>query len=64
MTDMQCPRCGKPMPGARVGDPPSFPFCSQRCKLVDLGQWLDEDHRISTPLPDDAAPDGEDPDRE
>lgn len=23
-----------------------FPFCSERCKLVDLGGWLDEDFRI------------------
>jgi endogenous inhibitor of DNA gyrase (YacG/DUF329 family) len=22
------------------------PFCSERCKLVDLGSWLDESHRI------------------
>jgi uncharacterized protein len=24
----------------------AFPFCSARCKMVDLGQWLDEQHRI------------------
>ncbi|MBL9140189.1 MAG: DNA gyrase inhibitor YacG [Verrucomicrobiales bacterium] len=23
------------------------PFCSQRCKWVDLGKWLDEEHRIA-----------------
>ncbi|MHC4264801.1 MAG: DNA gyrase inhibitor YacG [Planctomycetota bacterium] len=23
-----------------------FPFCSQRCKLLDLGAWLDSDYRI------------------
>jgi hypothetical protein len=27
-----------------------YPFCSQRCKLVDLGQWFDGEHVISTPL--------------
>jgi len=26
------------------------PFCSERCKLVDLGKWLGEEHRISEPL--------------
>lgn len=25
---------------------PWFPFCSERCKLVDLGQWLGEAYRI------------------
>jgi endogenous inhibitor of DNA gyrase (YacG/DUF329 family) len=24
----------------------AFPFCSQRCQLIDLGKWLDEDYRI------------------
>lgn len=23
------------------------PFCSERCRLIDLGKWLDESHRIS-----------------
>ncbi len=23
-----------------------FPFCSERCQLVDLGRWLDEEYRI------------------
>ncbi len=26
------------------------PFCSQRCRLVDLGQWFNEAHRVSEPL--------------
>ena len=26
------------------------PFCSRRCKLVDLGKWLGEEHMISNPL--------------
>lgn len=26
------------------------PFCSKRCKLVDLGKWLGEENRISEPL--------------
>jgi endogenous inhibitor of DNA gyrase (YacG/DUF329 family) len=23
-----------------------FPFCSQRCKLIDLGAWLDAEYKI------------------
>ncbi len=26
------------------------PFCSRRCKLIDLGKWLGEEHRLSEPL--------------
>jgi uncharacterized protein len=26
--------------------PPFFPFCSERCKMVDLGAWLNADYRI------------------
>jgi endogenous inhibitor of DNA gyrase (YacG/DUF329 family) len=28
---------------------PAFPFCSARCKLLDLGKWLGEDYRIPGP---------------
>ena len=24
----------------------TFPFCSDRCKFIDLGRWIDEDYRI------------------
>ena len=34
------------------------PFCSRRCKLVDLGKWLNEEHTISGPLPEDAEEPG------
>ena len=34
-----------------TGPPPSvFPFCSARCKLVDLGKWLREDYAINRDL--------------
>lgn len=26
------------------------PFCSERCKLIDLGKWITEDYKISEPL--------------
>jgi hypothetical protein len=31
-----------------------FPFCSERCKLVDLGAWFDGDYRIPA-RPDEAS---------
>ena len=43
----RCPICSKP---AIFEQPPVGPFCSQRCKLVDLGKWLGEDYRIASPL--------------
>jgi len=39
-----CPACGKPVAWSR--DQRWRPFCSERCKLIDLGDWLDETHRI------------------
>jgi endogenous inhibitor of DNA gyrase (YacG/DUF329 family) len=44
---IKCPTCGK------RGDwfaTPHGPFCSRRCKLIDLGKWLGEEYRISEPL--------------
>lgn len=39
-----CPRCGAPA----VFAPSNAyrPFCSQRCKLIDLGLWADEAYRV------------------
>lgn len=41
---LTCPTCGKPVD--RSADSPYKPFCSRRCKLIDLGEWMDEGHRI------------------
>jgi len=39
----RCPTCR----GASVKDGNKvFPFCSERCQLVDLGRWLTEEYRI------------------
>lgn len=44
---MRCPTCKKPVreppPGEPMGD---FPFCSPRCKLIDLGRWLDGKYQV------------------
>jgi len=33
----------------------SFPFCSDRCRLLDLGKWLGEDYRIPGPRAGDGG---------
>ena len=38
-----CPTCKKP--ASKDGNK-LFPFCSERCHLVDLGRWLGEEYRI------------------
>ena len=50
-----CPTCGKKVDYRRRRENPSFPFCSERCKLIDLGKWLDEEHRIVEPAPGASA---------
>ena len=40
-----CPRCGQET--AWSADNPYRPFCSERCKLIDLGQWANEGYRIA-----------------
>jgi hypothetical protein len=37
---------------------PHHPFCSERCRLVDLGAWLDGAHRISSPLSEEELDQG------
>jgi uncharacterized protein len=44
-----CPVCGAA--AAPRGDNRVFPFCSERCRTIDLGRWLDERYRIPTPEP-------------
>jgi len=46
MINVRCPICGQPMQGESLAQLPQFPFCGQRCKLIDLGRWLGEDYRI------------------
>lgn len=54
-----CPQCGQA--AIRSRDNPWRPFCSERCRLIDLGAWLDESHRIPTGEPTSDFPDA-DPD--
>jgi uncharacterized protein len=46
----KCPICKKPTATETHAE---FPFCSERCKLHDLGNWATEKYTISEPAFDD-----------
>jgi len=48
---VRCPRCGKVV---EWEGNPFRPFCSERCRLIDLGKWLEEEYRI--PSEDSSLP--------
>ncbi len=45
---LKCPTCRKPVLAASE----DFPFCSNRCRVLDLGKWASGDYRISSPILD------------
>ena len=48
--DVKCPTCGRRLEWTPAN--PWRPFCSERCRLVDLGAWIREERRI----PGETAP--------
>jgi hypothetical protein len=61
----RCPICRKPVAPRAANS--AFPFCSDRCRLVDLGKWLGEEYRVpaaDTDADRDAAGEDEQPDGE
>jgi len=44
-----CPICKQPVDS----DNPEFPFCSERCRLLDLGAWSSEKYVVSEPIFDE-----------
>lgn len=50
---LRCPRCGAAVPWTAESE--CKPFCSARCRLIDLGDWLLEKHAI----PDSAPPENQ-----
>jgi endogenous inhibitor of DNA gyrase (YacG/DUF329 family) len=51
-----CPACGKPALFSPAN--PWRPFCSERCRIKDLGAWASESYRIpAKPDEDDSGPD-------
>jgi endogenous inhibitor of DNA gyrase (YacG/DUF329 family) len=41
---LPCPTCQKQV--LMTDAFPDRPFCSRRCKLIDLGEWASESHRV------------------
>jgi uncharacterized protein len=48
-----CPICKKPTDSETD---PDFPFCSERCRTMDLGNWSSERYVVSEPVIDEDAP--------
>ena len=47
-TGLRCPTCSSLV----TKDNEYFPFCSDRCRLIDLGKWASGAYRISSPILD------------
>jgi hypothetical protein len=47
-TVLRCPTCRTLV----TKDDEYFPFCSDRCRLIDLGKWASGEYRISSPILD------------
>jgi endogenous inhibitor of DNA gyrase (YacG/DUF329 family) len=45
---LRCPTCKKPVKHSDE----EFPFCSDRCRLIDLGKWASGQYVISSPVAD------------
>ena len=45
MIEYNCPTCQKKTVYSK--DNPYRPFCCERCKLIDLGEWANENHSIA-----------------
>jgi endogenous inhibitor of DNA gyrase (YacG/DUF329 family) len=43
-----CPTCRKVVPA----NSEDFPFCSDRCRILDLGKWASGEYKISSPIQD------------
>ncbi len=49
---LRCPICKKEVKGAA----PNFPFCSDRCRTIDLGRWASGEYVVSSPIQDSGEP--------
>lgn len=57
----RCPICSRSFEGSSLDEMPFFPFCSERCRMVDLNRWIEGEYSVSRPL---LATDELDDDRE
>lgn len=58
MNKVRCPICDAAMPG-NWADYPKYPFCSPRCKLIDLGRWMSEDYKVASKDPENRSTPGD-----
>lgn len=61
MFEARCPICERVMTGKHAAEFPYLPFCSERCRKIDLGRWLGEKYRVAGPDGGDDS-DGDDSD--
>ncbi|MEX0716333.1 MAG: DNA gyrase inhibitor YacG [Planctomycetaceae bacterium] len=60
---LTCPVCEIELPPEIGGDSPLFPFCSVRCRQVDLYRWMQGNYAIVEPLdPRETDPEAHPPD--
>ncbi|MBN1437323.1 MAG: DNA gyrase inhibitor YacG [Sedimentisphaerales bacterium] len=52
MAQFRCPICRKVFSDVAGSDVSFLPFCSERCQLIDLGNWCDG--RYSIPVEEDS----------
>ncbi len=57
MSKIRCPICDKRF---ESGDSPSPPFCSDRCRKIDLGRWLGESYGVPGQREEEEAADAKD----
>jgi uncharacterized protein len=55
MPSLECPICRRQVVYKDPSEVPFRPFCSRRCKLVDLGRWLNEEYRVCEEIPQDQS---------
>ncbi len=48
VASLRCPTCRKLV----LRNDPEFPFCSERCRLIDLGKWASGGYVVSSPIRD------------
>ena len=59
MPVVNCPTCSKPVEWTEANK--YRPFCSERCKKIDLGAWAEEKYAIPGSAPQDPLDDDEQP---
>lgn len=51
---LKCPACKAAVSIAEGTRPAGFPFCSERCRMSDLGRWFEGEYKMPQPIgPDD-----------